>query len=71
MAEARSCTPPSDRTSSITGSIRRNKIYGRMPGLTGEMTMAALLPLLWTIISYNDFMLPRLLWGVVSSGSAS
>ncbi len=32
--------------------------------------MTALLPLLWTIISYNDFMLPRLLWGAISSGSA-
>lgn len=25
---------------------------------------------LWEIISYNDFMLPRLLWGAVSTGSA-
>lgn len=32
--------------------------------------MTALLPLLWTIISYNDFMLPRLLWGAIT-GSAS
>lgn len=32
--------------------------------------MTALLPLLWTVISYNDFMLPRLLWGVISSASA-
>jgi hypothetical protein len=33
--------------------------------------VAALLPLLWTVISYNDFLLPRLLWGVISSGSAN
>lgn len=33
--------------------------------------MTALLPLLWQIISYKDFMLPRLLWGAISSGSAS
>ena len=33
--------------------------------------MAALLPLLWTVISYKDFLLPRLLWGVISSGSAN
>lgn len=29
-----------------------------------------LLPLLWNVVSYKDFMLPRFLWGAISSGSA-
>jgi hypothetical protein len=32
--------------------------------------VTALLPLLWTVISYKDLLLPRLLWNAITTGSA-